>query len=134
MFTKRLKQARKLKSMTQIELAEAVGVSQSAPSQWERGVKEPTLSNLYVIAKVLDCSPGWLLGTDSSSKPNSLNALLIDPATPYGLRDLANSKELSQALDIQLDEWVSLRSLNSPVALSRDAYVNLLLLLRAYAA
>lgn len=134
MFAKRLKQARNRKSMTQTELAKAVGVSQSAPSQWERGIKEPTLANLHAIAKVLDCSPGWLLGTDSSSTPNSLNALLIDPGTPYGLRELASSTELIQSLDIQLNEWVSLRSLDSPVSLPRDGYVNLLLLLRAYAA
>lgn len=134
MFSQRLREARKRKSITQTQLAEAVGVSHSAPGQWERGVKEPTLSNLHNVAKVLDCSVGWLLGSGSSIKPQSRDAILTDVDTAPGLRQLAADTDLIHALDIQPGEWAALRSLDSPLSLDRDGYISLLLLIRAYAA
>jgi len=42
--------------LTQVELAQAVSVGQTAVSQWERGMTVPTLRNLATIAHVLGCS------------------------------------------------------------------------------
>jgi transcriptional regulator with XRE-family HTH domain len=58
----RLKLIRKLKGMTQQQLAKAIGVDQSAISQIERGdSKSANAENLLKIAAVLNTNPQWLL-------------------------------------------------------------------------
>jgi transcriptional regulator with XRE-family HTH domain len=47
---------RKQAHMTQVELAEALGVTQSNISQWENGTAFPSASKLPIIAKTLDCT------------------------------------------------------------------------------
>lgn len=50
-----LKKIRKLHHVSQIELAQEVGVTQGAVSQWESGSAKPTLENLVAIAKFFGC-------------------------------------------------------------------------------
>ena len=50
-----LKKIRKLHHISQIELAQEIGVTQGAVSQWELGVAKPTLENLIAIAKFFGC-------------------------------------------------------------------------------
>jgi transcriptional regulator with XRE-family HTH domain len=58
----RLKLIRKARKMTQVELAKAVGVDQSAISQIERGnSKGASAENLLKIAAILKTNPHWLL-------------------------------------------------------------------------
>lgn len=51
---------------TQDELAAAVGVTQSAVSQWESEVNLPETAKLRSIAKVLNCKVDDLIDTDNS--------------------------------------------------------------------
>lgn len=46
---------RKLRKITQMELAAMVGVTQSAVCQWETGAVKPTQENLIAIANALGC-------------------------------------------------------------------------------
>lgn len=66
----RLRDARKKRGMTQIELAEAVGLRQGTISFIEVG-KTTEPSNILKIAKVLKVDPYWLLSGDSP-KPAGL--------------------------------------------------------------
>ena len=50
-----LKKIRKLHHISQIELAQEIGVTQGAVSQWELGAAKPTLENLIAIAKFFGC-------------------------------------------------------------------------------
>lgn len=50
-----LKKIRKLHHISQIELAQEIGVTQGAVSQWEAGYAKPTLENLIAIAKYFGC-------------------------------------------------------------------------------
>lgn len=50
-----LKRLRKLHGISQCQLAEAIGVTQGAVSQWERGDARPTVENLISISKFLGC-------------------------------------------------------------------------------
>lgn len=50
-----LKKIRKLHHISQIELAQEIGVTQGAVSQWESGAAKPTLENLIAIAKFFGC-------------------------------------------------------------------------------
>lgn len=47
--------------MSQQEMAEALGVTQSAICQWETGVNTPTNENLMGLADILDCEVGDLV-------------------------------------------------------------------------
>jgi transcriptional regulator with XRE-family HTH domain len=56
---------RKQKNMTQMELADLMGVSYQAVSNWERGNSMPDISKLEDLAKVLDVTIDQLLGNES---------------------------------------------------------------------
>ena len=45
--------------LTQEELARELGVVAPTVSRWERGVKEPNLKHLRVMAAMADLSPTW---------------------------------------------------------------------------
>ena len=53
---------RESRGMSQAQLAEATGLTQSSISRIERGGRELTLSNMRSIARALNCSVGDLLG------------------------------------------------------------------------
>ena len=54
--------ARKAKGYTQMTLADALGVSFQAVSNWERGQTCPDIANLSELSRVLDLSIDELLG------------------------------------------------------------------------
>lgn len=66
-FSERLYAARKEADLTQQELADELGISSSNISDYERPghSKTPTLYNLCEIARILNVSVDWLLGTDN---------------------------------------------------------------------
>lgn len=49
------------KKLEQKDVAEAVGVSEQMISYIVRGLREPSVTVLSRIAKVLDCAPGELI-------------------------------------------------------------------------
>ncbi len=51
---KRMKYLRRLKNLTQAQLAEKVGLSVNYISQIETGVASPTLKTLFILARGLD--------------------------------------------------------------------------------
>lgn len=61
-FSKNLRTARKLRRVTQAELAAAVGVCRNTVSSWENGVTEPNLTALKIISDYLDVSLDDLFG------------------------------------------------------------------------
>ena len=52
-FAKNLQKARKNLGLSQAELARRLGKVQGAVAMWESGIREPKLSELEKIAKVL---------------------------------------------------------------------------------
>ncbi len=68
---KRIFQAMQLRSLTQSELAESLGVSQSAVSQWISGDKIPARANLEQLAARLGTTAEWLVaGRGSPPSPD----------------------------------------------------------------
>lgn len=61
-FSERLKNLRKQAHLTQVDVAEKLGISQPAYASWERGAKKPTQDNLVKIAQVLNVSIDYLVG------------------------------------------------------------------------
>lgn len=60
-FGERLRQVRELEGLTQVEMAEALNVSQPAYVEWEKGRTQPTPDKFPLIAKVLNTSIVYLL-------------------------------------------------------------------------
>lgn len=60
----RIRQKRKEKGLTQIELAVAVKVSSQVISNWERGYTDPSHDDVARLADVLNCSTEFLHGRD----------------------------------------------------------------------
>lgn len=58
----KIKEYRLRKELTQQQLADRVGVDQSAVARWEKGTADPTVINLVTLAEILDCSTDALLG------------------------------------------------------------------------
>lgn len=61
-FGERLKELRMAHNMSQMDLANALGISQSAIAKWELHKTEPTASAIIEIAKFIDESADYLLG------------------------------------------------------------------------
>lgn len=59
-----IKKVREIAGLTQIQLAEAVGISQSAIALWEAGRTMPRADKLSQLAKVLNCTVDELLNVE----------------------------------------------------------------------
>lgn len=58
----RLKEVRIEKGLTQKQVAEAINVSFNAVSQYESGVREPSIDLLLQICNFLDVSADYIIG------------------------------------------------------------------------
>ena len=61
-FQERIKELRTQKNMSQMDLALATGISQSAIAKWELGKTEPTATAIITLAKFFDETTDYLLG------------------------------------------------------------------------
>ena len=61
-FNERLKELRKERQLSQMEVEDLTGVGQSSISAWERGEREPLAHQLIVLAAFFNCSVDYLLG------------------------------------------------------------------------
>lgn len=57
---------RQEKRMTQEKLAECLGVTRQAVSDWERDANKPEIQNLIDLAKLFEVSINWLCGVESA--------------------------------------------------------------------
>lgn len=64
MLSERLKLIRSAKHISQVELADMLGVSKQSVSNWENGNIMPSIEMLVKIADTLMISTDWLLGRD----------------------------------------------------------------------
>ena len=71
-FSERLKNLRKRAHLTQVDVAEKLGISQPAYASWGRGIKKPTQENLVKIAQILNVTVDYLVG-NSENKENELD-------------------------------------------------------------
>ena len=60
--------SRKKAGMSQIDLADALGVSRQSVSKWETGESNPDITKLPALAKALGVSIDWLLSEDAQEK------------------------------------------------------------------
>lgn len=86
-FSERLKKLRKQAHLTQVDIAEKLGISQPAYASWERGIKKPTQENLVKIAQILNVSVDYLVGNSDNRKDELDNIELLFRMNSKGLTD-----------------------------------------------
>ena len=86
-FSERLKDLRKQAGLTQVDVAEKLGISQPAYASWERGVKKPTQENLVKIAQTLNVSVDYLVGNSEEKNDELDNIELLFRMNSKGLTD-----------------------------------------------
>lgn len=86
-FSERLKDLRKQAGLTQVGVAEKLGISQPAYASWERGVKKPTQDNLVKIAQTLNVSVDYLVGNSEEKIDDLDNIELLFRMNSKGLSD-----------------------------------------------
>lgn len=88
----RIKAARKSASLSQVDLAKKVGVTQPAVANWESGVHDPRRLMLAKIAAALQVSPDWLAsGARSPAEADK------HPAAAYIRRPIQHTPVISFA-------------------------------------
>lgn len=86
-FSERLKKLRKDTGLTQVDVAEKLGISQQAYASWERGMKKPTQDNLVKIAQILNVSVDYLVGNSQETLDELDNIELLFRMNSKGLTD-----------------------------------------------
>lgn len=95
---KQIAEFRKVKGLTQKELASKVHVTDKAVSKWERGINFPDLGVIEDLAKELDTTPSTLLGIEDATKEEIVTSLTE--------MSVIQSEEAEK--DIQKIGWVNL--------------------------
>lgn len=86
-FSERLKKLRKQAQLTQVDVAEKLGISQPAYASWERGVKKPTQENLVKIAKLFNASVDTLVSNDKTHEIDLSEVELLFRTTSEGMNN-----------------------------------------------
>lgn len=87
---------RKRKDMTQLELADKMGISFQAVSNWERGLSMPDISKLPELASLFEVSIGELLGEEATPVVKVMESHEDTLVTPKELVDAAPLLKPSQ--------------------------------------
>lgn len=71
----RIKQLRKEKKLSQLELAQKLGVAQSTLSTWETGRFEPDSKSLIALSEIFSVSVDYILGREKSFFQKTIDIL-----------------------------------------------------------
>lgn len=89
---------RKIRGLTQVDLARAIHVTQSAVSQWETGKTVPDLQQLYILSNFFGVSVDALTSEKSiiptGTQKASPEPQKIDPHTYYAYKFGAETQEI----------------------------------------
>ena len=69
-MSNRIKEIRKNRELTLLQLAEMLGVSESTVQRYESGnIKNLKYETMINLAEILDCTPAYLMGWDEYDEP-----------------------------------------------------------------
>ena len=89
-FGSRLKELRKEKRLSQVELGAIIGVAQSTLGSYERETREPSIEGILELAHYFDVSVDYLLG--NSDERNTYETPKYHG--PYDLHQLMHDNEI----------------------------------------
>ncbi len=73
MFAGRLKEIRTEKGLTQVQLAETLGVSKGTIAMWETGKREPNFETLNELSEIFDKRIDYILGYSNDASSPKMN-------------------------------------------------------------
>ena len=85
---KKIKNARTEKNMTQMDLADAMGISFQAVSNWERGNSMPDVAKLPDLCEILGLNLDELLGNEDTIK--TVKKMIADEDASLSLEELVD--------------------------------------------
>ncbi|GAB2570873.1 helix-turn-helix domain-containing protein [Gracilibacillus alcaliphilus] len=94
---KRLKEARKSKAFTQMEVSKKLGISHGTLSGYERGYRDPDTDILNRLAQLYEVSADWLLGNETD-EPDTFS-----PITE--INRLLKEYDIKQSGFYEIDRW-----------------------------
>ncbi len=96
----RIRARREKLGLKQVDIANALQVSSQAVSKWERGENAPDITLLPSLAKLLDVSTDFLLGTNISDKDVFPATVFVSSLKGYAIKSQQiGPKELSAWLN-----------------------------------
>lgn len=90
----RIKQRLNLLGLKSVDIIRATGVTSGGVSQWVSGATKPKGEKLLIIAKLLKCSPEWLISGRGDVDQDSSSTSGVPILTVAQARVFLNSKEL----------------------------------------
>ena len=102
MFAERLKELRKDKNMTQVQLAEELGVSKGTVAMWEIGKREPNFETLHRLSDIFDKRIDYILGYSNDASSPQFTEEDIDQLGRWEVED--QFREIIMAY-LSLDEY-----------------------------
>lgn len=105
-IAKRIKQARIDQNMTQLQLADAMGVSYQAVSNWERGNSMPDISKLADLCTTLGLTVNELLGVEEKTTTAVTKAMEKEELTVEELKEVAPMLPPEQVKKQVESKWV----------------------------
>ena len=100
MFAERLKEIRNGAGMTQVQLAEALGVSKGTVAMWEIGKREPNYETLNALSGIFDKRIDYILGYSNDSSSARLSEEHIEQLGAWMVEDDAQEEFMDiMALD-----------------------------------
>lgn len=74
----RLQEQRRLKNLSQKQVAKSIGISASIVSNYESGERTPSVESLIALARLYHCSTDYLLGFDKIDKDRLLDVSMLN--------------------------------------------------------
>lgn len=103
-FGEKLKDARKLKELTQRQLAEAIGAKHNSVSDWENDKNKPDPDSIELICGILELTPNYLLNVEES---NDFSPFECEMIKSYRILDSHGKEMVDMVLDIEHKRCVS---------------------------
>lgn len=97
-LSKRVADARKAKNMTQMELADRLGVSYQAVSNWERSQSMPDIDKYATLAEVLGISINDLLGSEAGEQTIQK---IQDPEAPLPIETVIDAAPVMKPKQVE---------------------------------
>ena len=107
-FAERLNQAMHKKTCKAVDVTKATGVIASVISRYRSSQHQPTISNVFAIAKYLKVSPEWLLnGSDAPEWTKPSQGTLWDKDKIIGVQEelIQKFKQENEELRQKIKEW-----------------------------
>ena len=102
MFADRLKEIRTEKGITQVQLAETMGVSKGTVAMWETGKREPNFETLNQLSEIFDKRIDYILGYSNDASSPKMSEEDIDQLGVWAAEDSFNETVTAY---LRLDEY-----------------------------